>query len=257
VSALMCRDAGVVFNKLLPLFPALPFLPSIIVQDSLDGLEGTFSFAVNALDSSAYGEWGSSVIAHEALHFWVGVYTGDYDDPWWKEGTAEYLGLQVSSELNISKKSYARSILVLDLSSNPAVMGLPLAGGDAVRDYIYYQSHTPDSVKNAAFLVYTKGAQVCMILDQIIRERTNGNENLLKATAALCNHHNHGAFTRAEFKAELENGIGSLDTFFERYVDSPGAIDTTMLASTFARLDSSGAFGSVTGIAKRAGWVDK
>jgi hypothetical protein len=87
ILSLMCRDTRIILDVLHPLFPPLGFDPAIIVQDSLDGLEGTFSLAVNTLDSTAYGEWGSSTLAHESLHFWIGVYTGEYGDPWWKEGT--------------------------------------------------------------------------------------------------------------------------------------------------------------------------
>jgi predicted metalloprotease with PDZ domain len=209
----------------------------VILQDSGSGMEGLFSFYMANWSYAELFYTFRPVIAHEALHAWIGIRTGDLDDPWWKEGTASYLGRVLGANIG-SPKDSLRPQLVKDLSANPMVNGKAMSD-PYVRRYLY--DRDPDV--NCLVLVYDKGAQACMILDKMIRLATNNASTLFSKTGNLCTRYDHSAFSRSQFKALLEENT-SLDFsgFFDTYIDRAGAIDTAVLSGAWHFLDSCGAF---------------
>lgn len=234
---LVCADLAKTDSLCAGLFPPLPVPHTVIIQDSGSGMEGLFSFYIQNWSAYDYQNSLRSVTSHEALHWWVGIRTGDLNDPWWKEATASYLGFVLGGAIGFPKDTIRRQ-LVRDFAGNPMVDQKAMSD-PYVRDYLFY----PDTNMNAIALVYGKGAQANMILDKILRQATGNTVTLFSKTGALCTRYDHGAFSRAGFKAILEQGTGlDLSGFFSQYVDSPGALDTNLLAQTFAWLDSCGAF---------------
>lgn len=235
--SIVCNDVSATEAMYAPFFPGMAYPRAVIFQDSGSGMEGLFSFYLYNWTAEAYGNSFRFVVPHEMLHGWVGIRTGELDDPWWKEGTAQYLGLVLASALGFSKDTL-RSMLVKDLSENLMVRSHGLSE-PYVRDHIYDR----DTGLSCATLVYQKGAQANMVLDKMLREATRNTVTLLSKTGVLCGRYDHGAFSRAQFKSCLESGTGiDLAGFFSRCVDTAGALDTAVLASTFAWLDSCGAF---------------
>jgi hypothetical protein len=236
-SALVCADLAKTDSLCAGLFPPLSAPHTVIIQDSGSGMEGLFSFYLQNWSAYDYQNSLRSVTSHEALHWWVGIRTGDLDDPWWKEATASYLGFELGGAIGFSKDTI-RHQLVRNFAGNPMVEQKAMAD-PYVRDHLFH----PDSNINAIALVYGKGTQVNMILDKILRQATNNTATLFSKPGALCTHYDHGAFSRAGFRAVLEQGTGlDLSDFFSRYVDGVGPLDTFLLAQTFAWLDSAGAF---------------
>jgi hypothetical protein len=236
-SSLVCKDLFATAAKCAEYFPALLSPKTVFFQDSGSGLEGTYSFFMMNWTTADYSNAVRHVVPHEALHWWVGIRTGDLDDPWWKEATAQYLGLLIAGSFGFSK-DVIRPLLVLDLSGNPMVARRAMSD-PYVRDNLYNSDTSQSCVK----LVYFKGAQVNMILDKMIRQATNNRATLFSLTGSLCTQYDHGAFSRDGFKAHMEQGTGlDLSGFFSQYVESPGALDTNIQAQTFAWLDSAGAF---------------
>jgi hypothetical protein len=236
--SLVCNDVSATEGMCASFFPGMAYPRTVIFQDSGSGMEGLFSFYMYNWTAEAYGNSFRFVVPHEMLHGWVGIRTGELDDPWWKEGTAQYLGLVLASGIGFSKDTL-RAMLVKDLSENPMVRSHGLSE-PYVRDHIYDR----DTGLSCAVLVYQKGAQANMILDKRIRDAAQNTATLLSKTGDLCRRYDHCAFSRAQFKACLENGTGlDLADFFARYVDAAGALDTAVLSSAFAWLDSCGAFG--------------
>jgi hypothetical protein len=233
----VCADLKKTLDLCAGLFPAQPGTPVVFFQDSGSGMEGTFSFYMQNWAAHDYTNAVRYVTPHEALHWWVGIRTGDIDDPWWKEATAEYLGFVLSCSMGFSKDTL-RPQLVRDLSANPMVPVKALSD-----PYVRNSLFLSDTTMNCVMLVYYKGAQVNMILDKMLRRATNNTVTLFSKTGDLCTRYDHAGFSRQEFKAILELGTGlDLSDFFAQYVDSPGVLDTAMLSQTFAWLDSCGAF---------------
>jgi|GEM_PF-5912991 hypothetical protein len=233
----VCFDLAKTDSFCAAVFPPLPEPRAVIVQDSGSGMEGLLSFYIYNWSETDYRNSVRSVTSHEALHWWVGIRTGDLDDPWWKEATASYLGFVLGGGLGMPPAAI-RGQLVRDLSPNYVVTSRALSD-PYVRDHLF----DGDTTRNCILLVYAKGAQVNMILDGMIRRATGGASTLFSTTGRLCSRFDHAAFSRAEFKACLEEGTGlDLSDFFARYVDKPSVLDTAVLAQTFSWLDSAGAF---------------
>jgi predicted metalloprotease with PDZ domain len=199
-------------------------------------MEGTFSFYMINWQGAASDV--RAITTHEALHAWIGIRTGDLDDPWWKEGTASYLGRVLAANAGFPKDSL-RSQLVKSLSGDFMTTSKALSD-PYVRSHLYDK----DTNANCLVLVYDKGAQACMVLDKMIRQATGNGATLFSKTGALCTRFDHSAFTRAQFKALLEENTGlDLGGFFSASIDSPGALDTAELSRAWHFVDSCGAFG--------------
>jgi len=200
-------------------------------------MEGLFSFYMINWQGNDYATSVRAITAHEALHAWVGIRTGELDDPWWKEGTASYLGRVLAANMGLPKDTL-RPQVVKDLSPNPMTQSKALSD-PYVRDHLYDK----DTNVNCIVLVYDKGAQACMVLDKMLRQASYNTVTLFSKTGNLCSRYDHSAFSRAQFKTLLEENTGlDLTGFFALYVDSPGVIDTAVLSNTWHYVDSCGAF---------------
>jgi hypothetical protein len=237
---ILCEDITKLNNIFQNVFKGINFPFTIILQDSGSGMEGTYSFYMQNWTSMQYLNSFRSVTAHEALHLWIGIRTGDFEDPWWKEATAAYLGFLLGTNIGFPKDS-VRKELIRDISKNSIVQSKALSDPN-VREFLF----DPDTNKNAILLVYVKGAQVNMILDQILRKATNNTITLLSKTGELCREFEHKAFTREELKSFLEKNTNlDLSEFFYKYIDSPGSLDTSFLAEVYDFLVSAGAFENI------------
>jgi hypothetical protein len=237
VTSFICNDLSAIDRICAPVFPSLGAPRTVILQDSGSGMEGLFSFYMQNWSYADFITSSRPVTAHEALHAWVGIRTGDLDDPWWKEGTASYLGRVVGANAGFPKDSL-RPQLVKDLSPNLMVMQRALSEA-YVRDHLYDK----DPNINCAVLVYDKGAQACMLLDKMIRTATNNTVTLFSKTGALCTRFDHSAFSRGQFKSTLEESTGlDLTAFFASTIDRAGFIDTAQLSGAWRYLDSCNAF---------------
>jgi hypothetical protein len=235
--ALICSDLEKADQLCRPFYPSPGSFRTVMVQDSGSGLEGLFSFYMM---NWSYADLAASlrpVITHEALHEWIGIRTGDLDDPWWKEGTASYLGRVLAANVGFPKDSLRPQLvksLSGDLMTNSKALSDPY-----VRDHLYDKN----ADANCLVLVYDKGAQACMVLDKMIRQATGNGATLFSKTGALCTRYDHSAFSRSQFKALLEENTSlDLSGFFATCIDSPGALDTAELSNTWSFLDSCGAF---------------
>lgn len=230
-------QASLFTDHLAPLFGNLENQPLTIITgvNTMGGLEGMHAFSM--LDPWENDTLGilASVIAHEIYHCWVGIRTGETDDPWWKEGVTNYLGMVLSAQQGFTRREYLAQTLCANYAESEQVANIALSD-PMVRDHLF------DKTGWLMQLVYGKGAQVSMLLDVALRRA--GPATFEKTIAELCNRFNGSAFGRNDFLGLLNAHAGSvIDTIFSTYVDSPGAIATTVLDSAFAELVRRGALG--------------
>lgn len=236
---LICGDLANTDGICAGVFPPPAAPRTVILEDSGSGMEGTFSFYMINWQGSDYTSSVRAITTHEALHAWIGIRTGELDDPWWKEGTASYLGRILAANAGFPKETL-RPQLVKSLRANPMTGSVALSD-PYVRDHLYDR----DTNVNCIVLVYDKGAQACMLLDKMLRHATKNTATLLLKTGELCTRYDHSAFSRAQFRQVLEDGTGlDLGGFLSWYIDSPGFLDTSELGAAWRYLDSCGAFDS-------------
>ena len=237
--AVSCAAFGAVDRLCLGFFPPHEAQKSLFIVDSGSGLEGTYSFFLRYMVGADPAQWVPGIVAHECVHEWIGVRTGETDDPWWKEGTASYLGILLPYRLGIlTDRQLLRKVMTTDLSANVVTQTISLS-----QPYVRQNLYGTDTATNCIGLVYEKGKQASMILDKILRQASGNTQTLLSKTGALCTRYDRGAFTRQQFLEVLQEGItADVAGFFSRYIDSPGVLDTALLISTYEWLDSAGAF---------------
>jgi hypothetical protein len=237
--AVSCSTFGAVDRLCLGFFPPHESQKSIFIVDSGSGLEGTYSFFLRYMVGTDPAQWIPGIVAHECVHEWIGVRTGETDDPWWKEGTASYLGILLPYRLGIlTDRQLLRKVMTTDLSANVVTQTVSLS-----QPYVRQNLYGTDTAANCIGLVYEKGKQASMILDKILRQASGNTQTLLSKTGVLCTRYDHTAFTRPQFLEVLQEGnTADVAGFFSRYIDSPGVLDTALLISTFAWLDSAKAF---------------
>lgn len=226
-------------GDIVPLFGTLDWpLTVILGVNTGGGLEGTYAFSVIAPSWADSGGVFDMVCAHELLHCWIGVRTGELDMAWWKEATTNYLGYLVSARQGQTSDGLLSWAMTVDLTDSADVRDYPLSSS-RVREFLY------DSAQGMANLVYTKGAQVCMLMDLRIRTASAGRQALDTLVARFCRTWDGRAFTRDDYMAYLESNSGAdLDAFFAQYVDAPGAVPQPVLVSAFDSLRTMGAFGA-------------
>ncbi len=195
------------------------------------GLEGCFGFMAG-VPSSNIGSSFPEILAHEALHHFIGVRCGDYDDPWWKESAASYLGLETMIRLQFYAPEYLKKRM-----TTPFLYGDTARFQHALSDPWLRENMFAESVHG---IVYERGAQVMMLLDAAIRLGSENRSSLLSVTAELCRTFEGGAFHRTDFLAALERtGMSGVEDFFARYVDDPFTVpDSLTLDAAFSKLDS-------------------
>jgi hypothetical protein len=198
-------------------------------------MEGTHSF-ISRYPHVDPDSTIAMVFAHEAYHHMIGIRCGDLDDPWWKEGTANYLGYAKSAELNLSKKSKVYDRFVRPSSLNDAEKG-----HSPSEEYVRENQYALKLYR----LTYTKGGQISMLMDEAIRKATDNSITLHDATAELCKEYLHSAFNRGQFISHFRQyGECDISGIIEHYADTPDSIPPAILSHAFNYLDSCGAFGS-------------
>lgn len=213
------------------------YLTVILGVNKISAQEGTYAF--NALDPTPNETkgWYGVILAHEAVHCWVGIRVGEYDDPWWKEGTTNYLGYLFALRNNLSTDFFITNMLCRDLSDDKWVRSLALSDPE-VRSRIFAP------IDDCGFLVYYKGAQVNMLLDRKIREGSSKTSSLDKVLGAFTNEFDGRAFRRQEYLTYIKSQTGvDVSDIFDIYVDAPGPIPVSVLKDNSAALIDMGAFG--------------
>ncbi|MBN1756736.1 MAG: hypothetical protein JW863_00365 [Chitinispirillaceae bacterium] len=207
------------------------------------GLEGSFSFMAG-VPSNNIGSSFPEILAHEALHHFIGIRCGEFDDPWWKESAATYLSLMTMIRMQFYhpadiKKRMTTRFIYADTTLFQHALSDPWLRENMFTDLVHG-------------IVYERGAQVMMLLDVAIRLGSENRSSLLTVTAELCRMFEGGAFHRSDFLAALEkSGMNNVTDFFERYVDDPlGCPDSLTLNAAFAKLDS------LSGYSDRSGFSD-
>jgi hypothetical protein len=197
------------------------------------GLEGQFSFIQrDCSDPSFY-----YVLAHEALHQFIGIRCGEYDDPWWKEGATSYLSYLIAVRLGLySKDRFSKYISTKFAFPDSSSFNIALSEP-------WLRSNMFPSGKWD--IVYTKGAQVMMLLDYKTREASENRYSIEDVMSYLVKHYDGSAFHRKDLlDAFTKFGNSDVQNIFSTYIDIAGEHPSdSLLAVTYAKLDSLGAFG--------------
>jgi hypothetical protein len=200
------------------------------------GFEGMYAFSI-------FFPWHddppgvfNQVIAHETIHCWVGLRVGDYDDPWWKEGTTNYLGFLIALRNGLIQRSYFEDAL-MGQEFDTAIVNAFSMDDPRLRSSLF------SSDTNFAPLVYTKGAQVSMLMDYAIRLGTSNAWSLDMVLGAFVKEFDGRAFHRWQYLDFIYAASGvDIGGIFSRYVDTPGIIPADTLSAAYHGLDSLGAF---------------
>jgi predicted metalloprotease with PDZ domain len=126
------------------------------------------------------------------IHTFVGVYHGELEDPWWKEGMTNYLGYLLPLQAGrISDSAFASGIFPL-IDTVPAVRDVPLASPE-VRTRLFLPLDSawapPADPRGFINLVYGKGGEASMILDRWLLERSGGRKSVFDLVRSLIREH--------------------------------------------------------------------
>lgn len=228
----------VVEDSLLPIPTYDYFLGQFPIFSGIEGIQGYWF--------KADGYQLPQVHTHELIHTFVGVYHGDLDDPWWKEGLTNYLGLLLPLQAGFINDSIFAATVLADLRGKPAVRDLPLSDPEIrTRLFLPLDSAWKDQEDPMGFpdLVYSKGAQASMILDRWILERSGGRKSVYDLVRALARLPGAG-FTRPQFAEATATLAGApAEGFLTSLLDRPGAFSADSLRSTYLALRAMGRFG--------------
>lgn len=211
---------------------AIDPLPYTLAVYTLWGaLEGTFGFAVREPFEGTDGRF-CEILAHEALHHFIGIRCGDLDDPWWKEAAAAYLGLETAVNLGQYDKESFRSRMTARFYAADSLRFRRALSDPWLRDHMF-----SEVLYNIA---YDRGGQIMMLLDDRIRTGSGGTFTLHNAVAALCARFAGRGFSRNDFMQVCsEFGAQGVDSVFAVYVDRSDTVPTPeTLMSAFNRIDS-------------------
>ncbi len=201
------------------------------------GLEGMYAFSILPPWENDNAGWFNMILAHETVHFWIGVRVGEFDDPWWKEGTTSYLGYLFALRNNLCSDYFITKKLLADLSSDEGVNRYALADPQ-VRNKIFAP------IDNCESLVYNKGAQVTMLIDRRIREVSGGATSIDKILGDFVREYESKAFYREQYISFIEEFSGAdISDIFDSHVITKGAIPDSILEDNCNALIHMGAFG--------------
>ena len=199
------------------------------------GLEGSFGFTMLPPNTSTTNGF-YEVLVHEALHNFIGIRCGDYDDPWWKEATATYLGMVIAVRQGLYvKESFREKITKEVYFADSSRFRIPLS------DPWLRENMFPENVHA---LVYDLGAKVTMLLDLQIRIASENRYSIDDVTAYLTRHFDNAAFHRHDLLAAFQlHGNADISEIFSLYIDSTGTVPSEeLLQQTYFKLDSLHAF---------------
>ena len=195
------------------------------------GVEGTFGFDVGEPASGPDSRF-AEILAHEALHYFIGIRCGDYVDPWWKESAATYLGLETMVRLKFYSNGFFKARMTAPFIYADTLRFQHALSDPWLRVNMFHQSlHA---------LVYERGAQVMMLLDVKVRRGSENRYTLHDVIADLCRNFSGRAFSREDFIDALERyGAGDVPAFFTAYVDNRfPVLDSAVLNRAYSQLDS-------------------
>jgi hypothetical protein len=199
------------------------------------GLEGMFSF----IQRDCSDPYFYYILAHEALHQFVGIRCGEFDDPWWKEGATTYLSYliavrQALLSKDILKKNMSTKFAFSDSSTFNVALSDPWLRSNM------FPSGRWD-------IVYVKGAQTMMLLDYKTRVASDNRYSIEDVMSYLVKKFDGSAFHRQDMlDAFAIFGNPDVRDVFASYIDIEGEHPPdSLLAFTYAKLDSLGAFGQV------------
>lgn len=184
------------------------------------------------------------IFAHEIIHHFVGIRCGDYDDPWWKEGMTNYLGVVLSARLGYYSKESVRNMIL------------------STRDFsdpIYSHCLSDPHVRSHHFkelfhqLIYVKGMWVSMLMDERIRRATDNTVILDEVMGELCLEFDGSAFHRQDIVDIFGKYNTDVSDIFSDYVDTQDSIPYSRLEKAYTFLDSMGAFGESAAVSFTAG----
>ena len=236
------EDFEIILNDITRIFNPLNEAPVSVIfgVNKAGGLEGMYAFSMlNPWENDSTG-WINMILAHEAIHFWIGNRVGDYDDPWWKEGTTSYLGYQIALRNNLCSDYFINRKLLKNLSNDNGVNTYALCDHE-VRKYIF------SSVNSCESLVYDKGAQVSMLMDRRIRETSRSQTSLCEILGEFVKEYDGKAFYREEYLSYIKEHSGAdVSDIFTDYVETIGAIPDSILTENCTALINMGAFGDIS-----------
>ncbi len=234
------EDFSTILDDITKIFDPITESPVSVIlgPNSAGGLEGMNAFSIlNPWEEDSIG-WFNMIIAHEMIHCWIGIRVGDYEDPWWKEGTTSYLGYLIALRNDLCSDYFIRRKLLLDLSDNIGVNKFALSDPE-VRSKIYAPGDD-----NCESLVYNKGAQVNMLIDRRIREISNGTATLPKILGNFVREFEGRPFYRSEYILFINEQSGAdVSDIFKKYVETTGAIPGSVLTENCSALAEMKAFG--------------
>jgi len=186
----------------------------------------------------------AEVHLHELIHSLVGVQQGELEDAWWKEGVTTYLGQLLSAWDGYYDSTDLGSTLLQTREMVPSVRDYALS--DPVLRDRFYSELNPDYQDQPGedfySLLYGKGAQAAMLLDDWILRSSGGKQDLFAAVRLLYRP-GQGGFSRRQFVAVLESLSGMrADTLLQSLCDRPGAFSPSRLQGAFDSLRVRGRF---------------
>ncbi|MBW8889624.1 MAG: hypothetical protein JF616_17855 [Fibrobacteres bacterium] len=238
LSEIFANCLGAVEDSLMPLTVSNYFLGEFPTFSGIEGIQGYWF--------KADGYQLPQVHTHELIHTFVGIYHGDLEDPWWKEGMTNYLGLLLPLQVGFINDSIFAATALADLGGKAAVRDLPLSS-PAIRTRLFLPLDSawtdPQDPLGFPDLVYGKGAQASMILDRWILEHSGGRKSVYDLVRALVRLPTPG-FTRSQFVAATESVAGApAESFLASLLDQPGAFPPDSLRATYLALRAMGRFG--------------
>ncbi|MFC1586310.1 M1 family aminopeptidase [Fibrobacterota bacterium] len=240
---------SVLLEDIAPVFGIIEQAPVSVILgvNRQGGLEGMYAFSTVAIGNNM-------VLAHEMVHSWIGLRVGEYDDPWWKEGTSNYLGFLIPLRNGLITQEYLDTNLVVDLSGDTNVMAYSLSD-EYVRDNLF----RPGGPRNWLYqLVYTKGAQACMLMDLRVREASGNTLTLDRLLGEFVKLFDGSAFHRQEYLDFLQGRSGAdVSDIFSAYIDMAGVIPDSVLLEAHTGLRDLGAFGAAAAAKKPARDITK
>lgn len=239
---------GLVEDSLLPLPNKRFFVGENTKFDGIEGVQGYwFSPRVAYLPE---------VHVHEMVHTFVGVYHSDFDDPWWKEGVTEYLGLLLSLQEGLIGDTVFADNILFPHNGLPALDLYPLSDR-RIRSGLFQDLDSafgdrPDSL-GMLELVYGKGAQAAMIIDRYILEGSGGKKSIYDLVRDLVRSYG-AAFHRTQLIASMDGlAGGSSAAFLSGLLDQATPLESDSLVRTYIALRKLGRFGPHGGLAGISG----
>jgi hypothetical protein len=204
----------------------------------IEGIQG-YWFKEEAMDLPV-------VHMHELAHTFVGVYHGEYDDPWWKEGVTDYLGLLLSIQAGLIGDTAFAAEILNSYDNLPSVKAHALSSA-FLRNHLFAPLDSayahPFDPENYVGLIYGKGGQAAMILDRYLLEKSGGKASIYDLIRALTRSHG-SAFRRSDLVSETDRlAGGSSAVFLGDLLDRASPLGADSLANTYKVLRTLGRFG--------------